>query len=571
MEWPQATVDLAGRGFMGGLAGLRGRTLAAVTLVIVALSSVGAAGELELRTVDQGPAWTLKARNKFYHQDQGSLLIPLRWITVLKQPNGTPFMTDGLARYGYLPDETDQAGLPVGFTEVNRSGQVVMGMTCAACHTRQIEVAGTAYRIDGGPALVDFQSFLSDLDAAVNTVLSDEGAFAEFARAVVGAPPTPLQQAALRQEVGDWYERYHTLMSVALPKSSPWGVGRLDAIQMIFDRLTGLDLGPEPSYLIKANIHPADAPVRYPFLWNAARQDRTQWLGFAANGNDLFALSRNLGQVFGVFGEFHPTKQPLNLFLGMNYWADNSANLPGLRAAEAAMRQIGAPRWPWPVDQAAASEGQRVFEQQGGCSACHGTAKSSTRRIWPTPVKVVGTDSRQFDLLNRTAATGVLEGAIVPPFVFPPYVPKRLQPTEDALNILGLAVVGSLWEKPSAVPHILLKPAEIRRIFQRPPPGYEARALYGIWAAAPYLHNGSVPTLTDLLKPVTERAASFKVGPAYDPDKVGLAEQQPRFGSTMHTTDCSDPASGNSRCGHEYGTTLSEHDIRALIEYLKTL
>src|SRR5271163_2804050 len=506
---------LAGqRSCMGGVAGRGGRILCAAALVVVvALSSMGAAAEPELRTVDQGPAWTLEARNKFYHQDQGSLVIPLRWITVLKQPNGTPFMADGLARYGYLPNEADKAGLPIGFTAVSRRGQVVLGMTCAACHTRQIEVAGTAYRIDGGPALVDFQSFLSDLDAAVNTVLNDEGAFAEFAHAVVGAPPTPPQQAALRQQVGDWYEPYHTLLTGALPKSTPWGVGRLDAIQMIFDRLTGLDLGPGPSYILKANIHPADAPVRYPFLWNAARQDRTQWSGFAANGNDLFALSRNLGQVFGVFGEFHPTKQPLNLVLGVNYWADNSANLAGLRAAEAAMKQIGAPRWPWPVDPALASEGQRVFEQQGGCSTCHGPAKSSAGQTWLTPVKVVGTDSRQFDLLNRTAATGVLEGAIVPPFVFPPCVPTRLQQTEGAPKILALAVVGSLLEKGAVPPP---KPADIKRICERPPLGYEARVLYGIWAAAPYLHNGSVPTLTDLLKPAAERTASFKVGPAYD-------------------------------------------------------
>jgi hypothetical protein len=92
-------------------------------------------------------------------------------------------------------------------------------------------------------------------------------------------------------------------MTVALPKSSPWGVGRLDSVQMISNRLTGLDLGPPPSSVIFDNIVQADAPVRYPFLWNAARQNRTQRLGFAANGNDLFALSRKLGQVFGVSPE----------------------------------------------------------------------------------------------------------------------------------------------------------------------------------------------------------------------------------------------------------------------------
>jgi hypothetical protein len=115
---------------------------AAAPAVVVALSSIGAAAEPGLRPIDQGPAWTPEARTKFYSQDQGSLVIPLRWITVLKQPNGTPFMADGLTRYGYLPHEASKAGLPVGFTAVSRRGQVVMGMTCAACHTRQIEVAG---------------------------------------------------------------------------------------------------------------------------------------------------------------------------------------------------------------------------------------------------------------------------------------------------------------------------------------------------------------------------------------------------------------------------------------------
>ncbi len=93
----------------------------------------------------------------------------------------------------------------------------------------------------------------------------------------------------------------------------------------------------------------------------------------------------------------------------------------------------------------------------------------------------------------------------------------------------------------------------------------------GIWAAAPYLHNGSVPTLDDLLKPAAERPASFPVGPAYDPAKLGLAAQQTRFNYTYATTDCSDRNSGNSRCGHEYGTKLSEEEKKDLLEYLKVL
>ena len=103
------------------------------------------------------------------------------------------------------------------------------------------------------------------------------------------------------------------------------------------------------------------------------------------------------------------------------------------------------------------------------------------------------------------------------------------------------------------------------------PRAYESRVLQGIWATAPYLHNGSVPTLADLLKPVTERPAAFQVGPAYDPVNVGLATDQTLFNYTLKTTDCSDRNSGNSRCGHEFGTQLSPGEKRALLEYLKVL
>ena len=211
-----------------------------------------------------------------------------RWSgsQALKQPNGQPFLADSLSRYGYLPNPASPTpGLPVGFT-VNGSGNSTMvGMTCAACHTRQIVSGGIAYRIDGGPAIVDFQSFLADLDTAVGTVLSNGAAFTAFANAVLGPSPPPAQQAALKAAVQAWFLRFDTLIKGALP-APPWGPGRLDAVAMIFNRLTGLDLGPPPSYLIPGNIQQAVAPVRYPFLWNAAIQDHTQWPGFADNGND---------------------------------------------------------------------------------------------------------------------------------------------------------------------------------------------------------------------------------------------------------------------------------------------
>jgi hypothetical protein len=100
---------------------------------------------------------------------------------------------------------------------------------------------------------------------------------------------------------------------------------------------------------------------------------------------------------------------------------------------------------------------------------------------------------------------------------------------------------------------------------------YESRVLQGIWAAAPYLHNGSVATLAELLKPSAQRKAQFSLGAKYDIENVGLAAVQDGSNGSRSLTDCSDLNSGNSRCGHEFGTGLSDQDKKALLEFLKTL
>jgi cytochrome c peroxidase len=104
---------------------------------------------------------------------------------------------------------------------------------------------------------------------------------------------------------------------------------------------------------------------------------------------------------------------------------------------------------------------------------------------------------------------------------------------------------------------------------------YKARSLNGIWATAPYLHNGSVPTLYDLLLPKKRdtdpkdgeyRPDQFQVGSReFDPDKVGLKSS----GYNGFTFDTS--RRGNSNAGHNYGTELDKEKRLDLLEYLKTL
>lgn len=577
---------------------MRNKCLRALVSAAAFYLSVAGGAAAETVFLHQGPDWTPEVRNSFYTQDQGSRIMPLAWMRALVRPGGAGFLDDALSRYGYLANPNGpEPDVPVGFTVASYEGAPSIGMTCAACHTRQIEVNGTAYRIDGGPGMVDFQSFLADLDAAVTAALASDGAFDAFAQKVIGASAPNNEKEELKLAVELWHLRFNTLVARALPDPA-WGPGRLDAVSMIFNRLTGLDIGQPPDYLIPDNIKLADAPTRYPFLWNAAKQDMTQWPGFAKNGNELLGLARNLGEVYGVFAVLHPTEQSGLLRLNRDYLSNNSANFEGLKTLEDLIWKIGPPGWPWEINETLADAGEAIFNRapaDGGCSECHkietGAIRSALHRTWKTPILDVGTDNRECSILGRTVQSGIMEGAKIPVITDP------IKATDTSFNILATTVLGSIIQNalsfaPAGEPALEttdtpLPPEleQLRGIFRKIEPpvpefttsanksgcAYEARVLQGIWAAAPYLHNGSVPTLEALLLPASERPASFKLGPSYDIEKVGLAVEQNMFDHTLNTSDCSDVGSGSSRCGHEYGAGLSEEERKALLEYLKKL
>jgi hypothetical protein len=582
--------------------------------LLIPFQSPARAQSAAVQFVDQGANWTNAQRKQFYNLDQGSRIIPYAWIAALKLPDGRGFLDDGLARYGYFPNpDAETPGLPAGFHTADLGGVKTLGLTCAGCHARQIEAGGVSWRIDGGPAITDFQAFLADLDAAMGAVTVNDAAFKEFSERVLGSASSDVSRKQLRADVDAWFLPYHAIMSKALP-TPPWGPGRADAVSMIFNRVGGLDIGPGPTHIIEENIAPADAPVRYPFVWNAPRQDFTQWPGFAKNGDDLLGLARNLGEVFGVFGVYHPAKDAM-LPGGVNFQAGLfTPNFPNLLRLESLVRNIGPPKWPWKIDAALAAKGKEIFDRdpsRGGCGpGCHEVKAGAARLIkdtWATPVQDVGTDSREYSVIGRQGVTGELEGAAIPPAAFAP-----LKHKEPMITILAASVFGSIEQEPlelvaalRANPRMLLElpfepldlkdltaPREVLRqalsdglkdlyskevaalsLAPAAPPSYkyEAKVLEGVWAAAPYLHNGSVPTLAELLKPSAERASSFRVGPAYDIENVGLSQEQTKFDYVYQTTGCEKRDSGVSRCGHEFGVKLSPDEKKALLEYLKQL
>ena len=102
---------------------------------------------------------------------------------------------------------------------------------------------------------------------------------------------------------------------------------------------------------------------------------------------------------------------------------------------------------------------------------------------------------------------------------------------------------------------------------------YKGRALNGIWATAPYLHNGSVPTLYHLLLPEAERPKQFMVGSReFDPKHVGFRYLESEYGTGKYPGFRFDTTlKSNSNSGHIYGTTLTDPERWALVEYLKGL
>jgi len=305
--------------------------------------------------------WTEDERQAFYTTSQGSHMIPYAWFKALQRLDvDEPFAGDQLQRYGYLPNEKSKLnpeGLPVGFVIDGTATTGELGMTCAACHTGQIEYVKNGVtqqlRIDGAPAAANFQLFLADLTAATRATLSDPARFDKFAHAALGSRYSSSRLDTLKSDFGDWVKQWGTFMDKSLP-ASPWGPGRLDAFGMIFNRVAAKDLG------IDGNFKVADAPVSYPFLWNASRQDRTQWNGGVPNGLYINAIGRNAGEVFGVFADFAPRKQLLPPY---HNYRNNSLNFTNLQAQEEKITSLRPPPWPFDIDQDLVDKGRVLFAE----------------------------------------------------------------------------------------------------------------------------------------------------------------------------------------------------------------
>lgn len=353
-----------------------------------------------------------------------------------------------------------------------------------------------------------------------------------------------------------------------------------------------------------------DAPVSYPFLWDIPQHDYVQWNGIAANAS-LGPIGRNTGEAIGVFGTLDWEEEPgislYSFISGQGIHSTHisfksSINVHNLRLIENRLRTLQSPQWPEDVfgklDAARKQRGERLFSTY--CESCHTRIQRDDpeRRVVAFMEKLsdIGTDEQMaHNASTYVGWSGILRNQYVNAGPGNVLINEKA-PVAALLTKATLSVVatpedknfverGYQWAYDLAVGFLTnqIKPSLKHGDYEPDTSSdpfaslnsYKARSLNGIWATAPYLHNGSVPTLYDLLLPKKGpkdsasgeyRPDVFEVGSReFDPQKVGLKSS----GYNGFTFDTS--RRGNSNAGHTYGTGLDKEQRLDLLEYLKSL
>ena len=307
--------------------------------------------QVQVKWLDQN--WTPDDWQWFYHASQGgalSLPIPYDWAAAFERPE-VPFLfgtftgmlmdEEYISRYGFLPnpkesydvdgmtlDPDDLPGLstlrqdeqnnpshfPVGFVRTrdftdratNRTTDM-LGLTCAACHTGQINVEGIGYRIEGGPAMTDLGKFRSGIGKAMGlTYFSGLVSFMpvfnrrwnRFADRVLGKDRTSEQTADLKEWMRSVVSRGKATAEVEKERNIypvEEGFSRLDAIERIGNFVFAVELD---SVVNSVNWSQASAPVNFPHIWDSPWFEWVQY-----NGSFKQPMMRNVGEAMGVYAD----------------------------------------------------------------------------------------------------------------------------------------------------------------------------------------------------------------------------------------------------------------------------
>lgn len=417
----------------------------------------------------------------------------------------------GYASLG-VPWETGQE-LPVGFTK-KTIGFPRVANNCAACHVMQYRISA-----DAEPVVVPLgPGHTSNIEA--------------FFRLIVDCAKDPrfnadniLFNIAMAEKL-DWIDQLLYRFAI-IPLTKKALLARENQFQWVYNKAypewgRGRDDTFNLTKYFMIEVEPPDdgtfGPTDFPAIWNLKKYDNKegeknpQRLNLAGDTWDAYSVV--MDSALGLLGAPPHDKDE---FIGHVKWVTEYA------------KRTPPPKYPkeLPFLRAKATAGEAVFDQH--CGTCHAEGGDKVGRS--IPLAEIGTSRDRFDTWSKKFAS--LANKVV----------------ED----MGIERRGLVDEddKEELI-------------------GYNVQHLDGIWLRAPYLHNGSVPTLRDLLKPAAERPKTFYRGyDVYDPINVGFISTGPEAEKVGTLHDISKKGNGNQ--GHDFGTSLPEVEKDALIEYLKTL
>ena len=453
------------------------------------------------------------------------------------------FAPVGFAKDTYEPSRVLPLGLGFAPSEPaipTQAGPVkinVVNLTCMGCHGGRVEGPNGTQTLIGAPN-TQFTGFRGAVYATVTSPKYTADAF----RTALAAKPigwlygdaTLIQQETLERAIfsatGSAEQFLAKLRAGSLagaqrfaqtlgaytyqvpnaPNPSGATPGYLDAIG------AGISIIVDPSKLtpeqVKAAVPPAPAMIDIMSVWSQSGRPAAQW-----DGSIVSPIHRNLAAEFGVVGD--PTK----------------LNMANVNVTTPLTHDMPAPVYPFDVVRPSAAHGEKLYKQY--CASCHAAGNAT---IFPTAT--IGTDANRANIWTPVSIGGLRQ-----------VIRMACTDPVTCANPDGTPVADENLVRATG--------------------GYMALPLDGIWARAPYLHNGSVPNLHALL--TGDRPAQFYRGnTAFDQVKLGFVSDKAVPGAAIFDTT----KSGNTNTGHTGPTFLGDvdwkHDTCAttdLIEYMKTL
>jgi len=499
----------------------------------------------------QVPSWSKEDLNFFLHGSMSTEVVPEAVLRAFIKTYPDLFPSRDLTHLGLIPDK--EFGWPIGFSRKNvqhLGGLPAIGINCASCHVARIESISPKEPIQilGVTSHFNVEAFFGSVLVATfktsepenmkrflrNYVSESERVHGDHAETAVNAAWQKQEQNVLTTIQADPFGAKDVAAS-ELHKIEPADVkidlrapekGDVDLaahahsmLKLFHNMRAALHVPDQPPDKVPPQSGPGrnDAfgllsasllnmpqpysPIKFGLVWNVGKRTWVHW-----DGNTRSPIARNLLASLGLGAPMHGKHGDL-IFADVKRQTDLS-------------EKIAPPKYPFKIDNDAAKRGATLFA--ANCNLCHGGPESDKRLF---AVADIGTDPHRAEMFTQKLADGFnnfLAGL----------ESEGYQPPKE----FGVRSTGKYW----------------------------AATLSGVWARSPYLHNGSVRTMHELLTSPAQRAKTFHRGSRlFNENEMGYTDE----GAYVLDT----AGSGNSNSGHDYGTKLSENEKQDLIEYLKTL